>query len=90
MQPDVDEPSAPRVFLSYTHDSPEHVERVLGLANRLRGEGVDANLDQSRRRRRRVGCAGWRTRSRRPTLSSWSVPRPTCGVSEHRKSWTVG
>ncbi len=36
----------PRVFLSYSHDSPEHMDRVLELANRLRREGVDARLDQ--------------------------------------------
>jgi tetratricopeptide (TPR) repeat protein len=35
-----------RVFISYSHDSPEHEARVLGLADRLRSEGVDANLDQ--------------------------------------------
>jgi SEFIR domain len=39
-------PPAPRVFISYSHDSPEHRSRVLRLANRLRGDGVDAMLDQ--------------------------------------------
>jgi len=37
---------APKVFISYTHDSPEHIDRVLSLANRLRVEGVDCQLDQ--------------------------------------------
>jgi tetratricopeptide (TPR) repeat protein len=37
---------SPKVFISYTHDSPEHMDRVLDFANRLRAEGVDANLDQ--------------------------------------------
>lgn len=36
----------PRVFLSYSHDSPGHMDRVLELADRLRQEGVDAQLDQ--------------------------------------------
>lgn len=36
----------PRVFISYSHDSPEHEGSVLGLSNRLRAEGVDANIDQ--------------------------------------------
>ncbi len=36
----------PRVFISYSHDSPEHMDRVLALADRLRSEGVDAQLDQ--------------------------------------------
>lgn len=39
-------PRPPRVFLSYSHDSPEHTERVLAFADRLRAEGVDAHLDQ--------------------------------------------
>lgn len=37
---------APRVFISYSHDSPEHADRVLRLADRLRGDGVDAWIDQ--------------------------------------------
>jgi tetratricopeptide (TPR) repeat protein len=36
----------PKVFISYSHDSPSHEATVLALANRLRGEGVDAVLDQ--------------------------------------------
>lgn len=35
----------PRVFISYSHDSREHVEQVLQLADRLRFEGIDATLD---------------------------------------------
>jgi hypothetical protein len=38
--------SHPRVFLSYSHDSKAHAERVLELANQLRADGVDAWLDQ--------------------------------------------
>lgn len=37
---------APLVFISYSHDSAEHLERVLNLADRLRVDGVDANVDQ--------------------------------------------
>jgi len=37
---------APRIFLSYSHDSDEHRERVLALADRLRADGIDAHLDQ--------------------------------------------
>src|SRR5512147_2495788 len=36
----------PRVFISYSHDSNEHDDRVLALADRLRAEGIAANLDQ--------------------------------------------
>ncbi len=38
--------TAPRVFISYSHDSDELKQSVLGLANRLRDGGVDAWLDQ--------------------------------------------
>ena len=34
------------VFISYSHDSPEHDTSVLALANRLRADGIDAILDQ--------------------------------------------
>jgi hypothetical protein len=36
----------PKVFISYSHDSPEHRDRVLVLANRLRKWGIDAEIDQ--------------------------------------------
>jgi hypothetical protein len=37
-----------RVFISYRHEPerPEHADRVLELANRLRAQGIDASLDQ--------------------------------------------
>ncbi|MGD0128556.1 MAG: FxSxx-COOH system tetratricopeptide repeat protein [Terriglobia bacterium] len=37
---------APKVFISYTHDSVEHMDRVLALSNRLRSEGIDCSIDQ--------------------------------------------
>jgi hypothetical protein len=36
----------PKVLISYSHDSVDHQERVLALAERLRKEGVDAQIDQ--------------------------------------------
>jgi tetratricopeptide (TPR) repeat protein len=36
----------PRVFISYSHDSPKHAQHVLELAERLRKDGIDAQLDQ--------------------------------------------
>jgi hypothetical protein len=36
---------APKVFISYSHDSPEHANRILALANRLLKEGVDCDID---------------------------------------------
>jgi tetratricopeptide (TPR) repeat protein len=39
--------SSPRkVFISYSHDSAEHADRVLELADQLRVDGVEAILDQ--------------------------------------------
>jgi len=35
-----------RVFISYSHDSPEHEENVLALSNRLRADGINALIDQ--------------------------------------------
>ena len=35
-----------KVFISYSHDSPEHSERVLELAWSLRDNGIDVELDQ--------------------------------------------
>lgn len=37
---------SPRVFISYSHESCEHCDRVLALAQQLRRDGIDAELDQ--------------------------------------------
>jgi DNA polymerase III delta prime subunit len=36
----------PTLFISYSHDSRDHEDRVLALADRLRQDGVDALVDQ--------------------------------------------
>ncbi|NBQ70763.1 MAG: TIR domain-containing protein, partial [Nitrosomonadaceae bacterium] len=36
----------PKVFISYSHDSPNHSDRVLQFAWKLRDFGIDADLDQ--------------------------------------------
>jgi hypothetical protein len=36
----------PKVFISYSHDSQEHKDRVLELSERLREDGIDCNIDQ--------------------------------------------
>lgn len=36
----------PKVFISYSHDSQEHKDRVLSLADYLVQKGIDCNLDQ--------------------------------------------
>ena len=37
---------AATLFISYSHDSPEHQDRVRALTDRLRAEGIDAYIDQ--------------------------------------------
>ncbi len=37
---------APRVFISYSHDTPDHMDRIWALSERLRGDGVDSRIDQ--------------------------------------------
>ena len=37
---------APRVFISYSHDSDEHADRVLDLADALCAGGIDVRLDR--------------------------------------------
>jgi hypothetical protein len=37
---------APKVFISYSHDSPEHLKLVLSVADQLRAEGIDCHIDQ--------------------------------------------
>jgi hypothetical protein len=41
------EAAAPRVFISYSHDSPDHRDRVFGIADRLRADGINAIIDQA-------------------------------------------
>ncbi|CAD7839633.1 MAG: hypothetical protein [Olavius algarvensis Gamma 1 endosymbiont] len=38
--------AAVKVFISYSHDSPEHKGQVLALSDRLRADGIDAWIDQ--------------------------------------------
>lgn len=41
-----DEIKAPKVFISYSQDSPEHKDRVFALSNRLVKDGLHCNIDQ--------------------------------------------
>jgi hypothetical protein len=51
--------SPPRVFISYSHDSAEHAELVLRFAERLRKDGIDAQVDQYVGGRPRGGWPRW-------------------------------
>jgi hypothetical protein len=42
----MDRSQPPRVFISYSHDSPRHEQQVFALSDRLRKDGVDAIIDQ--------------------------------------------
>jgi hypothetical protein len=35
-----------RVFISYSHDSAEHLNRVWNLCERLRHDGIDCRIEQ--------------------------------------------
>jgi hypothetical protein len=52
-------PSPPKVFISYSHDSTEHKALVLRFAQRLRKDGVDAQIDQFVGGRPREGWPRW-------------------------------
>jgi hypothetical protein len=39
-------PEHTQVFISYSHDSREHMDRVLTLSNRLDAGGIDCHIDQ--------------------------------------------
>src|SRR5713101_5558501 len=41
-----DDTRTPIVFISYSHDSQEHADRVLALSDHLRSDGIDCILDQ--------------------------------------------
>ena len=40
------DPKSPSAFLSYSHDSTEHADRILALAYALRDRGIDVILDR--------------------------------------------
>jgi hypothetical protein len=58
------------VFISYSHDTPDHIERVLQLANALRGHGVNIELDQYQVRPP-FGWARWCEEQLRPEKAAF-------------------
>ncbi|MGC2224759.1 MAG: toll/interleukin-1 receptor domain-containing protein, partial [Methylocella sp.] len=67
---DESDTSATTVFISYSHDTPEHSQRVLHLANALRGQGVDVELDQYHVRPP-LGWPRWCAEQLRPEKSAF-------------------
>lgn len=58
-----------KVFISYSHDSAEHEQRVLQFADALRNHGIDAELDQYHERPTQ-GWPAWCEEQLRPEVSS--------------------
>jgi tetratricopeptide (TPR) repeat protein len=58
-----------KVFISYSHDSAEHEERVLQFADALRLHGVDAEIDRHHQRPPQ-GWPAWCEEQLRPEVSS--------------------
>jgi len=49
-----------RLFISYSHDSAAHKDRVWDLAERLRNDGIDCRVDQHALMRcRRAAAMEW-------------------------------
>ena len=78
--------ACPHVFVSYSHDSREHCQRVLQLANALRSHGVDAELD-SYHVRPPEGWPQWCEKQLRPENADFALMICTeayCGRVEKR------
>lgn len=60
----------PTVFISYSHDSPEHCAHVLALADALRAHGIAAEIDQYEVRPAQ-GWARWCEEQLRPDVSDF-------------------
>jgi len=56
-------------FISYSHDSPEHADRVLELSNQLRSDGIDSTIDQYEASPAEGWPNGWTDRSKILILS---------------------
>jgi hypothetical protein len=69
---------APRVFLSYIHDSDEHAARVLALADALCDRGIDVVLDRYVHPAPAEGWPLWMERNLDAATSpaGWSNIRP--------------
>src|SRR3974377_113465 len=77
--------AAPKVFISYSHDAPAHEAKVPALRNRLRGNGIDAILDQYEP----FPSGGWiqwmKHQVRDAQFIWWSARKPISGDGTVRK-----
>jgi len=74
---------APTVFISYSHDSEEHRAQVLALSERLRRDGIPADLDQYVRGAPPVGWPRWM----RDRLLSADFVILICTEDYYRRFW---
>ena len=61
----------PRVFISYSHGSPQHNDRVLALAQQLRLDGVVSELDQFHKDDKLIEWPQWCEEQLRPEKSQY-------------------
>ena len=71
---------APRVFISYTHDTQEHMDRVWAMSEKLRNDGVDCRIDQHEE----SPAEGWPRWCRNPVQESQFV-LIGCTETYHRR-----
>jgi len=65
----------PKVFISYSHDSREHKDRVWSFLIAYVTMASIATSISMRNRRLKDGRGGWLTRLRTLTLCSWCAPK---------------
>jgi WD40 repeat protein/uncharacterized protein YjbI with pentapeptide repeats len=75
----------PKVFISYSHDSPEHREKVLNLSQRLRRRGFDCEIDQYLNSPPE-GWAAWSARK----LQEANLVLVICTRTYHEKALSIG
>ncbi len=75
----------PRLFVSYSHDSEAHKERVLALADQLRRDGVDVLLDRYEGAVPEYGWIEWMDRSIGRADFVAVVPSPAYGAKLDRE-----
>lgn len=68
----------PSVFISYSHDSEQHRQQVLALADRLNADSIDCELDQYINGSPEQGWPMWMEQQLEGAefvLLVWSVPK---------------
>jgi tetratricopeptide (TPR) repeat protein len=52
-------PNSVKVFISYSHDSKDHKDRILALSDQLRYDGIDCWIDQFENNTPEIGWSQW-------------------------------